>query len=46
MIGMVRPPKYRIRFSKNGFKTIEIKFNGEKAKERRNDSLFIKLEEN
>jgi hypothetical protein len=49
MIGMVRPPKYRIRITKEGFKTKEIKFNYEKnAKDNRNiqDSLVVILEQN
>jgi hypothetical protein len=49
MIGMVRPPKYRIRITKEGFKTEEIKFNYEKnGKDNRiiQDSLLVILEQN
>jgi hypothetical protein len=49
MIGMVLTPKYRIRITKEGFKTKEIKFNYEKNSKDNGiiqDSLVVILEQN
>ena len=48
MIGMIKKPKYRLRISKDSFKTVELKFNYDestKTSKLINDTLTIKLEE-
>ena len=48
MIGMVKVPRYKIRVSKKGYKTVEIKFNYTSNKEiekAKVDSLIVMIDE-